>query len=173
MAIDRRDRDVAILAGAIIAMFAVLLASKGVLDFRLSSYLTNLILFGYVAVAWIVVRILKLLVIDRPDAPTRMIMENFFRRSHSPRYISALVVLLCLIAFMPAFSAMKSAVPLFNDYKWDDYFINLDRQIHGDDAWKVLQSIIGVPMLCPASTAFLTPAFFMTASTDLAKYSIE
>jgi PAP2 superfamily len=153
-AIDRRDRDVAILAIVVIAVFAICLASKGLLTFRLGSYFVNLLLFGYVAVAWLVVRILKILFIDRPEAPSRVIFQTFFKRSLRPRYISVLVILLCLIAFMPLFSAMKSAVPQFSDYSWDGTFINLDRQIHGDDAWRVLQPLVGYPIVTSILSGF-------------------
>lgn len=152
--VDRRDRDVAILAAAIIAVFAISLASKGLSAFHWVSYLTNVILFGVVALAWLAISVLKMLIIDRPDAPTRTIIAMFVRKSLIPRYVSALVILMTLIAFMPAFSAMKSAVPVFNNYSWDLTFINLDRQIHGDDPWRILQPIVGYPIVTSTLSGF-------------------
>jgi PAP2 superfamily len=154
LAIDRRDRDVAILAVLIITVFAVALASRGGSAFRSDSYLANLILFFYVALVWAIIRILKILFIDRPEAPTRMIIATFFTKELVPRYVSAGVVLACLLAFMPAFSAMKSSVAMFNPYSWDAAFITLDRQIHGDDPWRVLQPLIGYPIITSALSGF-------------------
>ena len=153
-AIDRRDRDVAILAAAIVTVFAVCMASTGLSAFRLVSYLANLILFGYVTLAWLAVWILKMLAIDRPDAPTKVIINTLFRRGLAPRYISALVILTSLIAFMPAFSAIKSHMAVFNNFSWDGAFIDLDRQIHGDDAWRVLQPVVGYPIVTSILSVF-------------------
>jgi hypothetical protein len=154
LAIDRRDLEVAILAAVIISVFAICMAGKGLSAFRPSSYLTNLILFSLVALAWLAFRILKMLIIDRPDAPTREIITTFFRRSLLPRYISGLVILVAFIAFMPAFSAVKSAIAVFSNYSWDGTFIILDRQIHGEDAWRILQPIVGYPIVTSVLSAF-------------------
>jgi PAP2 superfamily len=151
---DRRDRDVAILCACITAVLATALASRGISAFRPDSYLANLILFFYVALVWAIVRILKILFVDRPEAPTRMIMATFISRELLPRYISAGVVLACLLAFMPAFSAMKGNISAFNAYSWDNVFITLDRQIHGNDPWRVLQPLIGYPIVTSVLSGF-------------------
>jgi PAP2 superfamily len=115
--------------------------------FQPDSYLANLTPFFYVALVWAIVRILKILAIDRPEAPTRTIIATFFAKAFLPRHVSAGVVLTCLLAFMPAFSAMKSGVAMFNAYSWDGILITLDRQIHGDDVWRILQPLIGYPII--------------------------
>lgn len=152
--IDRRDLTVVALAVVVIAVFALALASKGLAAFKSASYLVNLVLFIYVGFGWLVIRIGKILIIDRPASPLAAMSESFFRRDLLPRYISAAIVLACLVAFMPAFSAMKSSVPLFNDYSWDVYFINLDRQIHGGDPWRLLQPLIGFPIVTAILAGF-------------------
>ncbi|KUO55435.1 MAG: hypothetical protein APF82_00130 [Sphingomonadales bacterium BRH_c42] len=48
--------------------------------------------------------------------------------------------------FMPAFTAVKSAIPLFNNYTWDQTFIDWDRVMHGDDVWRILQPVLGYPL---------------------------
>ena len=56
------------------------------------------------------------------------------------------------IVLLPFFSKMKAAIPLFNDYTWDNAFIEWDRGIFlGQDAWEVLQPVLGFPIV----TAFL------------------
>jgi hypothetical protein len=51
------------------------------------------------------------------------------------------------ILFMPALSAMKSAIPLFNDFSWDPTFVALDHALHGGDPWRLLQPLIGYPLI--------------------------
>jgi PAP2 superfamily len=153
-AIDRRDRDVAILTALIIAVLASALASRGISAFRPDSYLANLILFFYVALVWAILRILKILFVDRPEEPTRMIIGTFLTRELLPRYISAGVVLACLLAFMPAFSAMKGNISGFNAYGWDNVFITLDRQIHGSDPWRILHPLVGYPIITSILSGF-------------------
>jgi hypothetical protein len=54
---------------------------------------------------------------------------------------------LALIVFLPAFSAMKSAIPLFHPYDWDQTWIDLDIAIHGTDPWRILQPVFGYPFV--------------------------
>jgi PAP2 superfamily len=152
--VDQRDRDVAILAALIIAVFTAALASRGISAFSPKGYLANLLLFTYVALLWVVVRVLSILLIDRPEQLTRTIIATFFSKDLLPRYINAVVVLAFLLAFTPVFSAMKSGIAIFNAYSWDGIFIALDRQIHGDDAWQILQPLIGYPIITSILSGF-------------------
>jgi PAP2 superfamily len=113
-----------------------------------------MMLFSIVAIFWGSGYILKMLAIERPAAPIRKIVDTWVRADLLPRYVSAVVVLGSLIAFMPAFSAMKSAVPVFNAYSWDSTFIALDRQIHGDDPWRLLQPLVGYPIVTSVLAGF-------------------
>jgi len=56
-------------------------------------------------------------------------------------------MLIILAGFMPTFSAMKSAIPLFNAFVWDDAWITLDRALHGTDPSRLLQPLIGYPLI--------------------------
>jgi hypothetical protein len=154
LALDRRDRDVAILAIVIISVFAFFLSGEGLPTIRRKPYVASLVLFAFVALFWLAAYVLKILAVDRPAAPTRKIVETFVRADLLPRYVSALVILGSLTAFMPAFSAMKSAVPVFNSYSWDGTFITLDRQLHGDDPWRLLQPLVGYPVVTSILSGF-------------------
>jgi hypothetical protein len=154
IAIDRRDRDIIVLVVALVSVFATVLATKDILAFRVSSYLSNLILFGCVIASWLAMRTLKIVFIDRPAALSKTIIASEFNAVQFKKLSNAAPVLLCLIIFMPAFSAMKSAIPLFNDYSWDGYFISADRQIHGNDPWRVLQPLLGHPLITSITSVF-------------------
>jgi hypothetical protein len=154
LAINRRDRDVIILAIVIISVFALALTSKGLPAVRWNSVFANMVLFAFVIIFWASGHILKMLAVERPESPIRTIIENWVRADLVPQYISAILILGSLIAFMPAFSAMKSAVPIFNSYSWDATFIALDRQIHGDDPWRLLQPLVGYPIVTSILSGF-------------------
>ena len=152
--IDRRDRDVAILAGIMVAVFAVCLAIKGVGAFRPNALISNALIYASPLFLYIAARTLKIAIIDRPVALTATIIDQEFNADRRQRFWAALPMLLCLVIFMPVFSAMKSAIPLFNDYSWDGYFTGLDRQIHGGDAWQLLQPLIGYPLVTSILSVF-------------------
>lgn len=65
-------------------------------------------------------------------------------------------MLLALIVFMPAFSAIKSAIARFAPYSWDPTWIAVDRAIYGTDAWRLLQPVLGFPIV----TSMLSVAYF-------------
>jgi len=73
------------------------------------------------------------------------------------RFARGLPMLMALIVFMPAFSAIKSAIARFTSYSWDPTWIAVDRAIHGTDAWRLLQPVLGFPIV----TSMLSIAYFV------------
>lgn len=119
----------------------------GVNPFRPEGYAANLLLF---AAAWFVlssVRLARNLVRDRPAHPIAYLWTHDFGPEYRARLKQAAPILLAAIIFLPTFSAIKSAIPLFQDYRWDQSFIDLDRMIHGTDAWRLLQPALGFPVV--------------------------
>jgi hypothetical protein len=153
--IAKRDRDVVILVAVIIAIFSACLAMQDVRVFRLNSYLGNLAVYGYVIFLYAAFRIVRLAVVDRPDRLTKTIIERELNAERRQLLYAALPALACLIIFTPAFSGMKSAIPLFTEFTWDPYFIALDRQLHGTDPWLLLQPVFGYPII----TSLLSMAY--------------
>jgi hypothetical protein len=145
--LDRRDRDFFVLVVAILLIFALSLWPFGISIFKPASYLLNaslyagllFIIFGY--------RVIRLAVIDRPDQLTRAIIEREFNPERQRQLMWAVPVLISIIIFGAAFSAMKSAIPLFNPFSWDPYFITLDQRLHGTDPWRLLQPVLGYPLV--------------------------
>jgi hypothetical protein len=45
---------------------------------------------------------------------------------------------------------MKTAIPLFNSSNWDAVWIGADKAIHGADAWRLLQPVLGFPIVTSA-----------------------
>lgn len=82
----------------------------------------------------------------KPDRPIEHFRTRYFT-SHARRAaLAGLPLLAICVVLLPFFSKMKAAIRLFNDFTWDQTFIDWDRAIFfGHDAWEVLQPIIGYP----------------------------
>lgn len=131
----------------VVGLLGTALHSVGVNPFRPAGYVANLILF---LAAWFVMASARLgwhLARDRPAQPLAYLWANDFGPEYRARLTQSWSILLVAILFLPTFSAMKSAIPLFQDYQWDQSFIDLDRLIHGTDAWRLLQPVLGFPIL--------------------------
>lgn len=83
----------------------------------------------------------------RPDSPIAFVCCEGPGREIIWRVLRHLPVILAIALFMPAFSAVKSSIPLFNPYGWDKAFIDLDIAIHGTDPWRLLQPMLGYPWI--------------------------
>lgn len=150
------DEDRPILLGVLIlwSLLLALLASQGINGLRISAYLANLSLYFAVLAFFIAFWIGIKLASHRPDRPIAFLAASFVSERLHLRLMRGAPMLLALVIFLPAFSAMKSAIPLFNEYAWDDTWIALDSAIHGTDPWRLLQPAFGYPIITSAISAF-------------------
>ncbi len=96
-----------------------------------------------------------MLLLHRPASPIGFIRSHYGPRAFSPEFFSRIPIFVMLVVMMPLFSAMKSMIPLFNPYSWDETFIAWDRALFfGYDAWEVIQPVLGFPVVT-AVLAFL------------------
>jgi PAP2 superfamily len=143
----RRDR-VAIVCGIVIFV-ATLAASAitGLRAFSIWSVATNIVLVivGLFAVGapYLLYRLVK----ERPHSPFAFMGSDKSIQRYLRRLDNALPFLFMLSLFLPAFSLAKSHVGYFFPYVWDQTFLELDRTIHGTDAWRLLQPLIGYPVV--------------------------
>jgi PAP2 superfamily len=156
IALRPHSDDRPIIAAALLcyAAIAATLLWHGVNPFRPGSYFSNLLVYASCFGLFIAYRVLKLLYLDRPEHPTKHIIDHEFSAVRVRYYARALPVVACLIIFMPVFSALKSSIPIITDYQWDAYFIDLDRQLHGTDPWKLLQPLLGYPLVTSLVSMF-------------------
>jgi hypothetical protein len=145
-----RDRAILTAAVAVWIVFLALLASRGVNGARVSSLLINLQLYLAALFLGLALAALALLVRHRPERPLGFLAGAARSSGLGGRLARGAPMLLALAVFMPAFSAMKSAIPLWSDYVWDDTWIRLDRAVHGTDPWRLLQPIFGYPLVTSA-----------------------
>ncbi|GMN02812.1 phosphatase PAP2 family protein [Erythrobacter sp. MTPC3] len=89
---------------------------------------------------------------QRPDSPFALVKERYSDAALWRQIVGGLPLIAMAILVLPFFSKMKSAIPLFNEYTWDQTFVEWDQAIFfGYDAWQVLQPVLGYPIV----TAFL------------------
>ncbi|WP_394726909.1 phosphatase PAP2 family protein [Altererythrobacter sp. GH1-8] len=142
-----RDAPVYAVATSLFAFCLVLFANHGV-GIGPDLILANGRLYMVAGFALLVLDAALLLVRNRPDGPTRFLIETYSARLKSPAVIASIPTFALIIVFMPFFSKLKSMIPLFNDFDWDPAFIAWDRAIFaGYDAWQVLQPVFGYPLI--------------------------
>jgi len=149
--------DGPILAGAFVAwaVFLALLATKGVNAFSPAAYIANFLLYVSALIFFLAYVVGRALWRDKPERPIAHLRDLSIRGGFAGEAARGLPMLLALILFMPAFSAMKSAIPLFHAYTWDHVWIAADRALHGTDPWRLLQPVLGHP----AVTALIAAAY--------------
>jgi PAP2 superfamily len=148
--INSWDRQLAAVALSTLIALALCLLGKDISPFKPLSYLTNLFVFAIVGIPMLGLMAIKAGLTNRSAFSLSTIKVALSDPLWRRRTMSSILALGLLIAFMPLFSAMKSAIPLFNFFEWDGFFIDLDRMIHGGDAWKLLQPAIGYPIITSA-----------------------
>lgn len=139
----------------IVAIFYTALLMVGVMPFSVANIGLNL--GGYFC-GWVLLasmHCLPALAKARPEHPVRYLWTHEFTPDYRKRCLETWPILLLSIVFMPAFSAMKSAISLFNNFSWDQSFISLDHALHGTDPWRLLQPFIGYPLV----TSLLSVAY--------------
>lgn len=124
-----------------------MLAAKGVSLFRPNGFVANIALMVAGLVAFLLVAYLVALLRLRPDSPLRMARSLADDWRLGERAVAGLPICIALAAFLMAFSAVKSAIPLFGAYRFDSLFIELDLAIHGRHAWQLLHPLLGHPFV--------------------------
>ncbi len=136
---------------ALMALCIGLLAAQGI-DPDLVGVWVNARLFALFIMLLVAVDAGWQLYRHRPDSPLGHLKARYASSSARQIVLAGAPMLLVAIVLLPFFSKMKAAIPLFNDYTWDDAFVRWDQAIFfGNDAWEVLQPLIGFPIV----TAFL------------------
>ena len=146
----REDRPILIGIGAIWLVCIALLATQGINGLRPTSYWANFLIYSATALFFLVPLGALGLFRARPDHPIAYLKLAFAEHRIAQRFMRGLPMLLALVVFMPAFSAMKSAIPLFHPFSWDETFIAADQAIHGTDPWRILQPVLGHPWITAA-----------------------
>ena len=144
----------------------VLLASKGVNGLRLDAYAANLLL-NFVTLGVMAIFVFAgLLYRERPASPIGFSLALLTNGDWLANIARGLPMWIAVIVLMPAFSAMKSSIPLFNSYSWDPAWIAADRAIHGMDPWQLLQPVLGFPIVTSLlSVAYHAWLFLVYAGT--------
>ena len=147
--LDELEEDRPLLVGIFMVwiLLEAALISKGVPAFSLGSYLGNFLVYAATTFFMILPLAARRLILDRPHHPIGHLLGWAREPAASGRIARGMPLFLALVFFLPAFSAIKSAIPLFHPYDWDQTWIDLDIAIHGTDPWRILQPVFGYPFV--------------------------
>jgi len=108
---------------------------------------TSMIPVG-IAVA-IVTRFVQYIFIIKPESPLKALAADIKWIATRPAvFINALPVVVAIVLYNKAILDLKPQIPYLNSFKWDEYFMQLDRTLHfGMDPWRILQPIMGYPIV--------------------------
>lgn len=112
-----------------------------------NSFLTNAILVASGIFICGVFWLGRMLAVDRPDRPLAYLNTNSEVEAVMRNTVKTLMLILPVCLFLPSFGLLKSLVGFFQPYAWDALFIRWDVMIHGQDAWLLLQPLIGYPIV--------------------------
>ncbi len=141
----RSEAPIYTIGVALLAICIWLLAVRGIYP-TLDGIWANLRLFGICIVFGVCFDALYQIVGVRPESPIKHFRRRYLSTETRERVVAGLPLLAVCILLLPFFSKMKAAIRLFNDFTWDQTFIDLDRAMFfGHDAWEVLQPVLGYP----------------------------
>ena len=123
---------------------AALLAHHYHFPLRLN-WLVQLILFIAAYMILLGPAYLWLLARHRPESPVQFTGEFLKRWRLRDRLVIAAPAVLAMLVFLPAFSTLKSAIPYIEPYHLDPLLSRLDIRLHGEEAWQVIQPLVGHP----------------------------
>lgn len=154
IAVLQRELPIYAVALACIFAFAISLSLAGVAFHPWSSVLYNFFLFAASWLLVIAVLFAARLFRERPESPFAFGAEVFGQKAFWLRQLRAVPLLALLSVFMIYFGGMKSAIPLFNPFSWDQTFIRWDAALgFGYDPWRILHPLIGYPVVTSALAA--------------------
>ncbi|MEM7779805.1 MAG: phosphatase PAP2 family protein [Pseudomonadota bacterium] len=154
------EAPILLIGCALMAICLSLLISRGI-NPGIGGILANMQIFFMFVVVLICWDAGRQLYRVRPQSPVAHLKARYSRPAFLRTIAAGLPMMGVAIVLLPYFSKMKSAIPLFNDYTWDQAFIEWDRAIFfGYDAWEVLQPVLGFPIIT-ASLALLYQLWFL------------
>lgn len=143
----KAERAILFGVAAIVVICGAILSVKGIPVLRPLAYLQNTILYISVFVILYGCELVWRLLRARPESPVRFVRDDIISAAFRRKLRRAFPMLASLVVFMPMFGNMKSAIPLFHVFDWDASFIAIDRAIHGTDPWRLLQPVLGHPIV--------------------------
>ena len=77
---------------------------------------------------------------ERPASPIKALASDFFTIvSDKNRYVLGIPATIITFAFMYIYVEIKTNIPLFTAFSWDEAFFRIDRAMHfGIDPWRIL-----------------------------------
>ncbi len=135
---------------AAITMFCAFLAFYSGSTFTLATLLANLHLYPQAIAFALAIDIVCVLAASRPASPTRFLLDRYNNPAMRDWVAKRLPSLAVLCLFLPLFAILKPMVSVLNPFDWDAAFIAWDRALFGTDPWRLLQPVLGYPLVTSA-----------------------
>lgn len=148
----RRDRAILALSAIMFAVVVAIMTAKGI-ALNFASLLGNGQVMASSVLVLVVIDLLGSLAVARQESPIAFLRQRYLSPTTTRFVVSGLPVMIVLLAFLPFYSKMKSMIPLLNEYDWDPVFIMWDRWLLGQDAWRLMQPVLGYPIVTSAISA--------------------
>ncbi|WP_427965074.1 phosphatase PAP2 family protein [Altererythrobacter sp.] len=117
-------------------------------DFGVANLLVNARLFLAAGLVLGAIKLFRDLARYRPDSPIAWLRTHYCTPAAFKAFLAGMPLIVIGAAIVPAFSSLKSMIPLFTDYTWDPVLIAWDRMIFfGRDPWELLQPVLGYPAI--------------------------
>lgn len=116
----------------------------------IGAYMPNIQFYFLVLIVFICGAASLLLIRHKPGEPTKFLWCSPEARELWKSIVAGIPLLIAVGFFMPSLSVIKSGIPLLTEYGWDEKFIALDQAIHGTDPWRLLQPVLGYPIVTAA-----------------------
>ena len=105
----------------------------------------------------------------------RQLAENPLARVHADLKVKAPFLLLPLLVFplfLVGYTTAKTGIPFLVGYTWDAFWTAADKQIFGDDAWRISHAILGTQFIAVWEIVytFVWGSAFVLFMTNVAIY---
>ena len=124
-------------------------------------------LFGFMSILFGLTFILGypfyVMVFQRPDNLVVHLRDGLrYRYLTFERLLNGVAVLAVTPIFMWSFSSFENLIPAINPFGWDEFLAMADRTLHGgQDAWVLLDPLLGYPLITSAINFFYNLWFFV------------
>lgn len=114
------------------------------------------------AICFLFIRLLIIVVIDRPARPIGYIYREFRDRWFAPkRIVQGMAVMVMIPIFFSFFTSSKNMIPAINPFEWDPFFAEADRWLHfGKHPWEWLHPLLGAAAITAAISFIYKTWFF-------------
>ncbi|OCC24919.1 hypothetical protein MB02_05560 [Croceicoccus estronivorus] len=132
---------------SLIALISAILVAREGSAFTSSTLIANLDLYPKAIGFALAVETVIILSIVRPHSPLSFLSKRYTSPDMRSWIAGRMPSFMILSLFLPLFAVLKPMIPVLNPYAWDAQFIRWDAILFGDDPWRLMQPLLGYPII--------------------------